>query len=136
TVRATKLEYYTRIRTACEHPAWYMSIIIDGCDSNTTVLPNIPTKSIHEAEKDDYLKHRLMGVRVHGYRKRDYVYLMPPWSATSVGVNLTLEALVRTLRYEHEWRAEEKISWPTTLYLQLDNTSKDNKNKVMFAFLS
>ena len=47
------------------------------------------------------------------------------------GVNVTIEALHRTLRaYE-----ESGNSLPPTLYLQLDNTCKQNKSRFMMAYL-
>jgi hypothetical protein len=137
TVQASKKSYYRRIGRAIEYPHEFVSIIIDGCDSNTTVLPNVANKSKSQAAcHEAFLKHRLMGVRVHFRAHRNYLYLMPPWAAEKVGVNLTLEALSRTLVHEARWREEHGFSWPKTLYLQLDNTSKDNKNVTMFAFAS
>lgn len=132
-----RLAYAYRRQLAIAHPSTYLSIIIDGCDSNMTTLPNIKTMSKGEDKYRQYLlKHRVMGVRVHGLRKRDYLYMAPPFLGKAVGSNYTIEALARTLIREEDLRLSTGVGWPDTLFLQMDNTSKDNKNQYVFAYLT
>lgn len=137
TVMECKKGYYHRQHKAINSPNTYMSMIIDGCDSTTTLLPNIRIQAKAEKQHPEaFLKHKLMGVRVHALHKRDYLYMLPPFAAETVGCNLTLDALQRTLTKEAEYRQQQRLRWPSILYLQLDNTSKDNKNQTVFAYLS
>lgn len=137
TILQCKKGYYARQYKAADREEQYMSVILDACDANTTLLPNIASRSKSEQSHGAaFLKHKLMAARVHGRRNRDYLYLMPPFAAKTVGCNLTLEALVRTLNFEADRRIQQNLAWPRTLFLQLDNTSKDNKNRTVFAFLS
>lgn len=99
--------YAIRRQKAMSFPSTFMSIIIDGCDSNTTTLPNIKLMSKSEEKyRDSLLKHKVMGVRVHAKRKRDYLYMAPPFLGSKVGSNFTIEALAKTLVYEEKLREE------------------------------
>lgn len=129
--------YYDRQVKAILNPNSYMSIICDGCDSNTTTLPNMKTQSKSEQSlSENMIKCKLMGVRVHAMRDRDYLYLAPPFAAESLAWNFMLECLMRTLKQEEQFRLDNGMSWPRILYIQLDNTSKDNKNVFVKAFFS
>lgn len=69
----------------------------------------------------------MIGVLVHGWEPQ--VYLIP--DHVKQGVNVTVETLQRTLRaYEESGR-----QLPPTLYLQLDNTCKQNKSRFLMAYL-
>ena len=81
-----------------------------------------------------FLKHKLVAVRVHDNVKRDYLYLTHPFVAEKYGSNLTIECLARTLNKEATYRREQHLRWPTTLFVQMDNTSKENKNSILFEF--
>ena len=155
-VQLMRYGYALRREKAREHPSTFMSMIIDACDSNTTTLPNIKSMSKSEDKYREYmLKHKVMGVRVHGLRNRDYLYMSPPFLGKKVGSNLTIEALAKTLKYEEKLRLDKRktcfvfplmiispfftsseLGWPSTLFLQLDNTSKENKNQYVFAYLT
>jgi hypothetical protein len=137
TVQQCRIHYYTHSEAALLHPNSFMSIIMDGCDSNTTVLPSLHYKSKGENKWLGYaLKHKLMGVRVHAVHHRDYLYMAGPQLGEGPGTNYTIECLARTLKKEELYRRKNGMRWPHTLYLQMDNTSKDNKNSYMFAYLT
>lgn len=100
--------YALRRQKSIHYPSTFMSIIIDACDSNTTTLPNIKAMSKSEDKYREYLlKHKVMGVRVHALRKRDYLFMAPPFLGKGVGSNLTIEALSKTLLYEEALRLEQ-----------------------------
>jgi hypothetical protein len=139
TINACRLGYYKRRELAIHHPNEYMSIICDGSDSSNTYLPMIRNMSKSEAALAGtaMIKHKLMAVRVHAWNKRDYVYFAPPWCEKGTTCNLTLEAIARTLFKESETRkTDPTASWPRKLFVQLDNTSRDNKNHYVFAYFS
>jgi len=69
----------------------------------------------------------MLGVLVHGLEPQ--VYLIP--DHVKQGTNVTIETLQRTLR-AHE---ESGKALPPTLYLQLDNTCKQNKSRFLMAYL-
>ena len=115
-----------------------MSLIVDGSDSSKSHLPNIQRLSKSEqSHTEAFITHKLMAVRVHAWNKRDYVYLQTPWAAKGTTCNLTIEAIARTLVHEARIRGLDNASrWPAKLYMQMDNTSRDNKNHYVFAYLS
>lgn len=109
-VELMRHSYAYRRQKAIDYPSTYMSIIIDGCDSNTTTLPNIKTMSKTEDKyREHVLKHKVMGVRVHALRKRDYMYMAPPFLGKAVGSNYTIECLLKTLLYEEELRLQQGL---------------------------
>lgn len=137
TVESCRMSYHYRRQLSCDSPAQYMSIICDATNQNATILPNIPKFSKTEDRfRSVMLKHKLMGVRVHGYKKRDYLYFAPSFLGAEVGSNYTIEAIGRTLVHEEEYRRERSMGWPSVLFVQLDNTTSDNKNKYVFGYLT
>jgi hypothetical protein len=63
----------------------------------------------------------------HGHAPK--VFLVP--DHVKQGVNITVEVLQRSLRQLEE----DGVPLPPTLYLQLDNTAKQNKSRFLFAYL-
>ena len=98
----------------------YILIIMDGMDQSKTDIPKHNTSESHES-----LPVRVLGAIVHGARKLAYAYLVTDFTKET---NTGIEVLRRTID------AQEKL--PPTLILQLDNTSQENKNSRMFAFLA
>src|SRR4051812_5449013 len=68
----------------------------------------------------------IMGGLVHGHRAYAYSYMRN----VKHGTNVTIEALHRIL--DDHVKSGKQI--PRTLYLQLDNTTKQNKNRFMIAY--
>ena len=68
----------------------------------------------------------IMGGLVHGHRAYAYSYMRN----VKHGTNVTIEALHRIL--DDHVKSGKTI--PRTLYLQLDNTTKQNKNRFMIAY--
>ena len=100
-----------------------MSVIIDGMDQAKLMLPRINnmSKAFADAFK---LKTHLTGVLDHGYNPFCVVDLFQ-WNHNS---NLTINILLMVLaRRRHI---------PDTLYLQMDNCARENKNQYIFSFLA
>ena len=119
-VKKDRLVYHTWRKKAREEPDKYMMIIIDGMEQSKTDIPNHNT-----SESNDSLPARVIGAIVHGARKLAYAYLVTDFTKET---NTGLEALRRTID------AQENL--PPTLILQLDNTSQENKNSHLFAFVA
>ena len=101
-----------------------MTIIIDGMDQSKTNLPN--TSMISKSTSSLWhLRTHITGVLVHTQApcgKLAYVFLdLLQWPHDS---NLTLTILFKTL---HEFQKDHIL--PETLYIQMDNTSRENKNR-------
>ncbi|XP_053384146.1 uncharacterized protein LOC128550076 [Mercenaria mercenaria] len=104
-------------------PDKYLSIILDGMDQKKTELPHYLYLSSFVSSLWK-LKTHLVGVIVHGignYGFFDY-YQYPH------GSNLTIHCLLSTLYMQ-------KDSLPDTLYLQMDNCARENKNRYILGFL-
>ena len=111
------------------HHDQYLSIIIDAMDQSKTYLPVVLRRAKNDSV--DFLKQKLMGVLVHGHGA--YVYVLHP--PVKSGANFTLECIWRTLmKLDHKYKVE-KVPWPRTLMLQLDNAS-DNKAYSILTFCS
>ena len=100
-----------------------MSVVIDGMDQKKTNLPhfvNVP-KDLPEA---DFLRLHLVGALIFNGVVDCRVYLTYP--NIHGDPNLTVTILNKILL------AKEKL--PPVLYVQLDNTTRENKNQVFFAY--
>nr|XP_054753079.1 uncharacterized protein LOC129258865 isoform X1 [Lytechinus pictus] len=117
-------KYYKHIQKAKLHPEKYMSIIIDGMDQHCTAIPQLhPTPKA--LSHTDQLHTHITGAIVHGRGQHTYI----DFKEYPHDSNLTIHVLLNVLiRYAD--------SLPPTLYLQLDNTARENKNRHVFAFLS
>ena len=110
----------------------YITIIIDGMDQNKTNVPSLPqqTKSTQNLWR---VRTHLTGVLVHTKAEKGKLafafYDLLQWPHDS---NLTIAVLLAVLLY----LSEIFEALPGILYLQLDNTSRENKNKYVLAFLA
>jgi hypothetical protein len=108
-------------------PAEYLSLIIDGADQSAYGLPHfieIDKTSANQMKMPVYL----MGVLVHGYRTFGFTYL----KNIKHGTNIVIECMHHVLNDYLTQRGRI----PPVIYLQLDNTWKQNKNKYMLGFMA
>jgi hypothetical protein len=117
--------YSNRIRATLE-PDMYLSLIMDGADQKFNQLPHYCERS-HATDGEDLQKVYVHGCLAHG--REGYVFTFPPH--VKQGHNITCEMLWRVL--VDVLKKEGKI--PPILHLQLDNTTKTNKGRTLFAFL-
>ena len=101
-----------------------MSIIIDGMDQSKTDLPHLTRKN-KAACNLWVLRTHVTGALVHGRRSYAFVDLHM-WPHDS---NLSMNILLQIL-------SDQKGSLPSTLYLQLDNCFRENKNKYFFGLVA
>ena len=117
-------KYYKHIRKAKTQPTKYLSIIIDGMDQQCTALPKLqPTpKALNH---NDQLNTHITGCIVHGRGQHAFIDFKEYPHDSNLTMNILLQIL---LQYSS--------SLPPILYLQLDNTARENKNRHLFAFCS
>jgi hypothetical protein len=118
--------YHNKRDSARIHRSKYLSIIMDGSTQYGYNMPHFKytTKINSTVEK---MKLHVTGVLVHGWRAFMYTS-NDRWIG---GSSLSVEILQRTLAHLEQDRA-----LPPIFYLQLDNTSKDNKNNYVFVYLA
>ena len=113
-------KYYKHIFKAKKYPEKYMSLIIDGMDQKTTSLPK--PKLLSKLTSNAWrLACHVVAVIVHGRGNHVYVDVgeIPQDS------NTTCNILVNTLlKYADQL--------PPVLYVQMDNTVRENKNQFVF----
>ena len=129
TIRQERKKYALHRQKARSNPEKYITIIIDGMDQSKTNLPCLckESKSSQALQK---LRTHLTGVLVHTRAPKGKIcygfYDLLQWPHDS---NMTIAVLLKIL---HQF----KHKLPPVLYLQLDNTARENKNKFVFAFCS
>jgi hypothetical protein len=114
---------------ASTEPEKYISLSIDGTDKFPRGFPHFWEHS--KGEKGMGLKLHTDIVCVHGASKGSYIYVAD--ESIHSDPNLTVEVLYQSLRHEQEKR---KGALPATLYLQLDNCIRENKNTVFMSYLA
>ncbi|XP_062596921.1 uncharacterized protein LOC134258393 isoform X2 [Saccostrea cucullata] len=122
-------KYYKHRSKSRENPAKYTSLIIDNMDQSKTNLPRFPENFKSETGLT-HIHHHVTGVLNHGINK-SYVYT---WTDQfSSDCNITLNCLMLVLK---DTAMINNGSLPPVLYLQADNSPKDNKNKFVIMFLA
>jgi general stress protein 26 len=127
-IKREKLCYYTHRSKARLNPQTYMSMIIDGADQSKYDLP-FWCESSHASDETKRLKMHLYGVLVHG--RRSYVFVSPDHEEQ--GQNSTIQCIWEVI-VDQYFANGKKL--PNVLFLQLDNTTKQNKGRFVMAFLS
>ena len=131
TCRTERKKYHRHREKSRANPEKFMTIIIDGMDQAKTNLPN--TKMIAKSTSALWrLRTHVTGVLVHtkapcGKLAFSFVDLLQ-WPHDS---NLTISLLLDVLIYY-----KEHYLLPKTLYVQMDNTSRENKNKFVLGFFA
>ena len=126
-VHEERSTYYMRRNQGIFEKQHYLSLIIDGADQAAYGLP-------HWIEKDKFsskyqkMPVYLMGALVHGVGTYGFTYL----KNIKHGTNIVIECLHRIL--VDIYKKQQFI--PSVIFLQLDNTWKQNKNKYILGFLA
>ena len=121
-VKAERGGYYKRRLFTCKYPDRALSLIIDGADWYNYAIPYFATKT-HETSKLYRFPVYIMGVISHGRGTK--CYLVP--GHFKQGTNVVLDIIIRTLI----GMKGDGQNIPKIIYLQLDNTCKQNKNKFL-----
>jgi len=125
-VKKERREYQKKTERATLYPDKYCSLIVDGADQTAFGLPHFTFNT--KATAGHSLKVKLVGVLEHGPVKGLSLYTMTAEFET--GANHIIEALHRTLSVK-----AGKTALPDVLYLQVDNCTRENKNRFMFCYM-
>ncbi|XP_046582541.1 uncharacterized protein LOC124289914, partial [Haliotis rubra] len=127
--RLLREKYYKHGDKAKRSSSKYVSLIIDNMDQNKTNLPVFPEQSKIDGSLA-HVKHHVTGVVDHGNRAAHAVV----WNTCIPGdANVTCTVLLYVLSRIAQLNHGHL---PETLYLQADNSPKDNKNKTVLYFLA
>lgn len=117
--------YYAHREKARSDPEKYLTIILDGMDQNKTNLPYLVRlpKSLQNLQR---LRTHLTGALVHTRSPHGkIVYAFFDFLQWPYDSNLNIQVLLEIL-------LDFKEKLPPTLYLQLDNSARENKNRFFF----
>ena len=111
-----------------------ISVIIDCADQKNYCLPRFPINS--KRETGIAIKQKVAEALFHNaVSGRDFLCFFTVPQNVRGGGNLTVEVLSRGLFALQEAHQDDgHISNYENLYIQLDNTVKDNKNRYVFSF--
>jgi hypothetical protein len=122
---------YHSIREQAETDMTIMSVIIDGMDQNSTNLPHM--KRIQKSDVNLwFLRTHLTGAIVHGHA----VYAFLDFMQWPHDPNLTTNLIAQLILLHFTNLNSSGASLPRKLYIQLDNTARENKNRCVLSFLS
>ena len=108
-----------------------MSIIVDGMDQNATNLPHFKRQS-KSAVNLWNLRTHVTGAIIHDNGCYTYCDILQ-WPHDP---NLTINIFLHLLLRQFKEFSNKGLPLPKTLYIQLDNCMRENKNRHVLAFLS
>jgi hypothetical protein len=100
---------------------------IDGSDNSTYGFPYLKQRT-HNSSKGIKVKSKLYAAILHGKFAATFTYA----SNLTGGSNVTIEIIHRMLELYLNDQPGNRL--PPTLWVQLDNTCRDNKNRFVFAY--
>ena len=134
-VKQQRAEYRRVRQMAFDRPGDVLSVIIDGADQAKFGLPRFVDKS--KNERGHALKQKVTGVLFHhGLVSSDFFAVFTSRENIPGGANQTIDVMVRSLLALLKRRSlrDSFRTHAKELFVQLDNTAKDNKNRFFFAF--
>jgi hypothetical protein len=117
-----RLKYYHHIAKSRANPLRWMSIILDGMDQSKTSLLRLKRDTSASANLNP-LKMAVITALCYSHKPYSQTFTFPN--------DFPKDILVRALK-----AIQEISGLPDILYLQLDNTTRENKNTTVFVFLS
>ena len=127
--RIERKKYHSHREKSRSHPEKYLTVIVDGMDQSKTNLPN--TKLITKSTSSLWhLRTHVTGAILHTKASHGkLVYCFVDLVQFPHDSNLTLTVIVNVLvDYAKTNR------FPEVLYLQMDNTCRENKNRFVLTF--
>jgi hypothetical protein len=105
-------------------PDFFMSLIVDGMDQNTTMVPKM-RQTVKNIESR-FVKTHLYGVLIHGIGLYVDVWIDAHYKHDSNQVIMSIMHVIADVR-------RRKGRLPPTLRIQADNCTRENKNIYIFA---
>jgi hypothetical protein len=124
-VRLERETYYANRKKSRDRPDKYVSITIDAADQADFHLPHWAEHDKDEASAFKVKTH-VVGALMHGHAPKAFI----SGNQCKQGHNVTIQAFWECLVTLHKG----KYGIPPTIFLQLDNTTKQNKGKYLVAF--
>lgn len=124
--RAQRALYYDHRERAGQEPQKCLSIIIDGMYQNKTNLPHLVRKN-KSACSMWVMRTHVTGALAHGRRSFAFIDLHLWPQDSNLSANILLQILLQQATCG---------KLPPTLYLQLDNCYRENKNQSFFGFVA
>lgn len=134
-VMMERAAYRTIRLRAKDDPGEILSIIIDGADQAKFGVPRFRQKS--KGEKGYILKQKVTGVLFNSGLGTSYLYcILTSWDNIAGGANQKIDSFCRSMFMVNKRRSMKSsmATFAKYLYVQLDNTAKDNKNRYWFVF--
>jgi len=116
-----------RTELAVEEPNKYLLIEMDSMDQQKAAIPHLREKP-KALDPVNTVPYHVTAARIPGYGVLEWVYN----NNLAHDSNTTVTILHRALQEVHRTRG----FLPPTLFLQLDNCTRENKNHNMFAYLA
>ena len=121
-----RLEYKKKRDRAILDPSSVWSLIIDGADQTAFGLPHFSSHT--KSERGHSLKVKLVGMLEHAIENK--LRLLTMTEEHQTGANHIVESLHRFLMDRSLYG-----DVPPSLYLQVDNCSRENKNRFFLAYI-
>jgi hypothetical protein len=106
-----------------DNPDFFMSLIVDGMDQNTTMVPKM--RQTMKNIESRFVKTHLCGVLVHSIGLYADVWIDAHHKHDSNQVIMSVMHVIADVR-----RRKDRL--PPTLRIQADNCTRENKNIYMF----
>lgn len=120
-----RMEYQKKKDRARTHGSDFCSIIIDGADQSAFGLPHFTTTP--KSQRGHAMKVKLVGLLEHRLQNRLSLATMTQEHQT--GANHVIEMVHRFLNRK---RSESQL--PAKLFVQLDNCTRENKNRYLMGY--
>lgn len=125
---AKERQEYTQKRDRAKlYPNEFVSLIVDGADQTSFGLPHFTFATKNTV--GHAIKVKLIGVLDHG--NVNHLSLFTLTDEFETGANHVVEAIHRTLQSKHL----SVGTLPSCLFVQMDNCTRENKNRFLMAYL-
>ena len=122
-----KAKYYKHREKAFREPLKYMSVILDGMDQKKSQVLRLVRETAKTAAAVK-LNMAVIGGLSHGHTPKATAFCLPPVYPKDSSLTCHLLSLMIREAYKRN------KSLPPVLYVQLDNTTRENKNSTVLAF--
>ena len=129
-VFADRETYRRNKQRGITHPSEYLSITIDGADNSDHALPYFHNRT-HITTDAWRQRMHVVGAIVHGHG----LWAFTCSNHVAQGHNVVIQVILDILADLTNRYTKRNMVWPRTLYLQLDNTTKQNKGRYLCGFL-
>ena len=117
---------YKHRKKCYDNPNKYLGLIIDGMDQKKTLLPHF-VRTPKNLQEENFIQFHLVGCMVFNGKMLPRVYFTAPNIHNDANLTITII---------HDVISHWSGNLLEVLYLQLDNTCRENKNQIVFGYLN